>query len=142
MKKMAFEQPLKIVAAAGVATVLLFATVVLHAQSFQVLETTIGDVHASLRSGEITCRGLVELYLDRIEAYNKQGPELNAIQHLNARALEEADELDVTFDASGPVGPLHCVPVLLKDQSKRATCRPPTAPRDSQASSLDGMPPS
>ena len=116
MKKITFDQPLKIVAVAGVASVLLFATDALHAQSFQVLETTIGDVHASLRSGEITCRGLVELYLDRIEAYNKQGPELNAIQHLNARALEEADELDVTFEASGPVGPLHCVPVLLKDQ--------------------------
>ena len=101
---------------AGIVTVLLLATRVSSAQSFRLLEATIDDVQASLISGEITCRELVELYLDRIEAYDKQGPALNAVQHVNPRALEEADALDAALEASGLVGPLHCVPVLLKDQ--------------------------
>ena len=94
----------------------MFVVGVANAQGFRLLEATINDVHTSLTTGEITCRELVELYLARIEAYDKQGPQLNAIQHLNARALEEADTLDAAFSASGLVGPLHCVPVLLKDQ--------------------------
>ena len=95
---------------------LMFVVGVANAQGFRLLEATINDVHTSLTTGEITCRELVELYLARIEAYDKQGPQLNAIQHLNARALEEADTLDAAFSVSGLVGPLHCVPVLLKDQ--------------------------
>ena len=120
MKKIHLSHPIQIAAtiratAGGVAIVLL-ATGVSTAQSFRLLEATIDDVQASLSSGEISCRELVERYLARIEAYDEQGPELNAIQHVNPRALEEADELDTAFAASGPVGPLHCVPVLLKDQ--------------------------
>ena len=77
-----------------IVSVLLLATSVSSAQDFQLLEATISSAQASMTSGEITCRELVELYLDRIEAYDKQGPELNAIQHINPRVLEEADELD------------------------------------------------
>ena len=80
------------------------------------LELTIDAVHASFRSGALTCRQLVATYLARIEAYDKSGPALNTIQALNPRALQEADRLDAAFKASGPVGPLHCVPVLVKDQ--------------------------
>ena len=83
---------------------------------FHVLETTIGDVHAAFRSGQLTCRALVGLYLKRINAYDKLGPALNAIQTINRDALSEADRLDAAFRASGPVGPLHCIPVLLKDE--------------------------
>ena len=100
----------------GGLAVLLLVTGASNAQSYRVVETTIDDVHASLTSGEITCRELVELYLARIEAYDQRGPGLNAIQHVNARALEEADELDTAHEESGFVGPLHCIPVLLKDQ--------------------------
>lgn len=84
--------------------------------SFHLLETTITDVHEAFRSGQLTCRRLVELYLDRIEAYDKAGPRLNAVQTVNPRALEEAERLDGTYRASGPTGPLHCIPVLVKDQ--------------------------
>ena len=91
-------------------------TGVATAQSFQLIEATITDVHAALRSGETTCRALVQSYLDRIEAYDQQGPMLNAIAHINVQALEEADLLDATFNMTGLVGPLHCIPVLLKDQ--------------------------
>lgn len=84
--------------------------------SFHLLETTIGDIHAAFRSGQLTCRQLVGMYLKRIEAYNQTGPGLNAVQTVNPRALEEAERLDRAYRASGPTGPLHCIPVLVKDQ--------------------------
>jgi Asp-tRNA(Asn)/Glu-tRNA(Gln) amidotransferase A subunit family amidase len=86
------------------------------ATGFHLLETTIDDIHSSLKSGEITCRRLVELYLKRIEAYDKRGPNLNAVQTINPRALQEAERLDTAFKSSGSTGSLHCVPLLLKDQ--------------------------
>ena len=86
------------------------------AQSFRLLEATIDDVQAALTAGQITCRELVQRYLDRIEAYDEAGPALNTIQFVNPGALRRAESLDAAFVASGPVGPLHCVPVLLKDQ--------------------------
>jgi len=86
------------------------------AQDFQLLETTIHDVHEAMRAGRLTCHQLVQGYLDRIEAYDQRGPQLNTVQHLNPRALEQADSLDAVFRSVGPAGPLHCVPVLLKDQ--------------------------
>jgi amidase len=66
--------------------------------------------------GKRRAGGLVELYLKRVVAYDKSGPGLNAVQAINPRALQEADRLDVAFKASGPVGALHCIPVLVKDQ--------------------------
>ncbi len=83
---------------------------------FHLLEATIDDVHTALKSGEITCRQLVELYLTRIEAYDKRGPHLTAVQTINPRALQEAERLDLAFRSPGLMGPLHCIPVLLKDQ--------------------------
>ena len=82
---------------------------------FQVEEASIAEIHAAFRTGRITCRGLVEKYLRRIEAYDKNGPAINAIVTLNPRALAEADALDARFTASGTVGPLHCIPVIVKD---------------------------
>ena len=120
MKRIDFRQAIQtgthIRVIAGTAAALLLVTGAANAQGFRLLEATIDSVQASLSSGEITCRELVERYLERIEAYDKQGAELNAIQHVNSQALEEADELDAALEASGLVGPLHCVPVLLKDQ--------------------------
>jgi Asp-tRNA(Asn)/Glu-tRNA(Gln) amidotransferase A subunit family amidase len=87
-----------------------------HAQPFQLVEATIDDVQAALGSKQITCRALVERYIRRIEAYDKRGPAPNTVQTINRRAVEEADRLDAAFARSGPVGPLHCVPVLMKDQ--------------------------
>ena len=83
---------------------------------FHLLETTIEDIHAALQSKRITCRELVGLYLKRIEAYDKTGPHLNAVQTVSSHALQEAERLDAAYASSGPVGPLHCIPVLLKDQ--------------------------
>ena len=94
----------------------LSAAGVSGAQDFRLMETTIDEVHAAFAAGRTTCRDLVEGYLARIEAYDQAGPALNAIQYVNPLAVEEADALDAAFAASGRVGVLHCVPVLLKDQ--------------------------
>lgn len=78
-------------------------------------ETTIAQVHAQMKSGRLTCAALVDYYLRRIEAYDKTGPALNAITVVNPDARKQAAELDARYKASGPVGPLHCVPAIVKD---------------------------
>jgi amidase len=83
--------------------------------TFRVEETTIAQVHAAFRSKRLTCHALVQRYLDRITRYDKQGPAINALITVNGRALSTADSLDRTFAASGPIGPLHCIPVIVKD---------------------------
>jgi len=55
------------------------------------------------------------MYLERIAAYDKKGPALNAIVVTNPDALKLADTLDARFVQSGPIGPLHCVPLIVKD---------------------------
>jgi Asp-tRNA(Asn)/Glu-tRNA(Gln) amidotransferase A subunit family amidase len=84
---------------------------------FNVLEVTIDDIHSAYKSGRLTSRQLVQMYLDRIEAYDKKGPAINAIITLNPEALEEADRFDAALKASGPVGRLHGIPVVIKDQA-------------------------
>jgi len=83
--------------------------------AFEVHEATIAQIHAAMRAGRLTCRGLVEQYLRRIDAYDKNGPAINAIVITNPDALKQADDLDRRFAASGTVGPLHCVPMVVKD---------------------------
>jgi amidase len=85
-------------------------------KKFELVEATIADVHAEYKAGRLTARALVKAYLDRIEAYDKNGPKLNAVISLNPKALQEADALDAAYRKSGPVGPLHGIPVVLKDQ--------------------------
>ena len=74
---------------------------------FQIVEATIDDIHAAYKSGRLTARQLVQGYLDRINAYDKGGPNINSIITLNPRALDDADRLDAAFKTSGFVGPLH-----------------------------------
>ena len=99
---------------------LLITTVLITAQARRqatpaVEETTIAQVRAAMKSGRLTCSALVDYYLTRIEAYDKTGPALNAITVVNPNARTEAAELDRRYKASGPVGPLHCVPAIVKD---------------------------
>jgi Asp-tRNA(Asn)/Glu-tRNA(Gln) amidotransferase A subunit family amidase len=96
--------------------VALCATPVSAQRGFRVDETSIADVHAAMRAGRLTCRALVDGYLKRIDAYDKQGPAINAITVVNPDALATADSLDRRFAASRQfVGPLHCVPMIVKD---------------------------
>jgi hypothetical protein len=74
------------------------------AGSFDVLrydEVTIADIQAAFKAKTLTCRMLVQMYLDRIEAYDKKGPALNAIVVINPDALKVADALDAQFAQSG-----------------------------------------
>src|SRR5262245_63290878 len=86
----------------------------LVAQSFEIVEATIDDIHAAYRAGILTARQLVQMYLDRIAAYDKKGPAINAIFSLNPTAVEEDDRLDAAFGRTGFVGPLHGIPVIMK----------------------------
>jgi amidase len=94
---------------------LLAAAIPLAAQSFEVEEATISQVHEAMRAGRLTCRALVDQYLKRIAAYDKNGPAINAIVMLNPDVQKQADELDGRFAQSGLTGPLHCVPLIVKD---------------------------
>jgi amidase len=83
---------------------------------FHLEEATIAGIHAALRSGNLTCVQLTGLYLARIEAYNLKGPALRAIITVNPKALQTAAEMDRAYRAnSSGAGPLHCVPIILKD---------------------------
>jgi amidase len=106
----------KALAVLSVLSALSVQSGVVHAQRFNVSEATIASTHEALRAGRTTCRAIVQQYLDRIAAYDKQGPALNAIQNVNPRALAEADSLDNAMRTRQPLGSLHCVPVLVKDQ--------------------------
>jgi amidase len=80
------------------------------------LETaTIADLNAAFAGGILTSEKLVDAYLKRIEAYDKQGPTINAVLTLNPRALAEARALDAERKAGKVRGPLHGVPIVLKD---------------------------
>lgn len=86
------------------------------ASAFPVEETTIAQFHAAYRSGRTTAQAVTRSYLDRIEAYDKRGPYLNSLVHVNASALDEARRLDAALAATGGlVGPLHGIPVIVKD---------------------------
>ena len=80
-----------------------------------VFEASIAELQQMLQSGEISSMQLVEQYLARIEAYDRAGPRLNSIVRVNPAALEIAVELDRERAESGPRGPLHGIPVLIKD---------------------------
>ena len=103
----------------ALAAILLASPLVLAAQRgsvpFVVEEATIATIHAAMKAGRLTCRRLVDLYLQRIDAFDKQGAALNAIVQINPNAAKEAADLDRRFTLSGPVGPLHCVPAIVKD---------------------------
>lgn len=87
-----------------------------HARGFVVEEATIDGIHAAYRNGSLTATDLVKAYLARIEAYDQMGPSLRSMIMLNPDALETAARLDAEYKAKkGKVGPLHGIPVLLKD---------------------------
>lgn len=82
---------------------------------FQLEETTIADLQSMFASGQLTAHQLTSYYLQRIEELDKQGPTLNAVIETNPDALTIAQELDQERARQGARGPLHGIPVLLKD---------------------------
>jgi Asp-tRNA(Asn)/Glu-tRNA(Gln) amidotransferase A subunit family amidase len=91
--------------------------------SFDPLETTVAEIHEAMQDGEVTSRELVDWYLDRIDAYDRDGPTLNSVVTVNEDARARAAELDEALADRGLVGPLHGIPVLVKDQAETAGLR-------------------
>jgi amidase len=83
--------------------------------TFEHAEATIADLASAQAEGRLTARALTEAYLARIEAVDRSGPRLNSVIELNPDALAIAEALDAERAASGPRGPLHGIPVLIKD---------------------------
>ena len=86
-----------------------------EAARFDLQNASVRDIQAAMDAGALTSERLVRMYLDRIEAYDRKGPTLRAILHLNTNALETARGLDAERRAKGARGPLHGVPVIVKD---------------------------
>lgn len=86
-----------------------------YLQPFQITEATIMDMQQAMESGRLTSEELVQLYLDRIEKYDQKGPALNSILTINSKALEIAKALDEERLTKGARGPLHGIPVIVKD---------------------------
>src|SRR5579864_1938345 len=82
---------------------------------FELDEITIPELQDGMKSGKFTARSLVEKYSARIDEIDKRGPAVNAIIELNPDAFAIADALDEERKAKGPRGPLHGIPVLIKD---------------------------
>ena len=108
------------------ALAIVLATVSLSAQtlrchsplpvpSFDLENATIGELQAKMASGALTSRSIVEKYLARIAYVDRGGPTLRAIIELNPDALAIADALDAERKSKGPRGPLHGIPVIIKD---------------------------
>lgn len=79
------------------------------------LELTIPELQAAMASGATTSAALVQQYLDRIAAFDRDGPRLGAMIMVNPHALEDAAALDREREERGPRGPLHGIPIVLKD---------------------------
>ena len=104
--------------ATGVLAALMLWATPLRPQkpSFPVNEATIDQIHAAFKSRKLTAHQLVQEYTDRIAAFDKQGPHINSVITTNPAALAEADRLDARYLKAGPVGSLHGVVVLVKDE--------------------------
>ncbi len=106
--------------------------------TFDLVEATIAQIHEAMLAGRLTAVELVDAYLARIDAYDKQGPWINAIVTINPRARERAANLDAALAEQGRLtGPLHGIPVIVKDNYDTADM-PTTA---GSASLRDNHPP-
>ncbi len=84
-------------------------------RSFHLMETSIADIHKAMLAGTLTCHDLVQQYLDRIHAYDQQGPAVKSMLYINPRSLQEADAMDQEFKRTHKLKPLGCIPIVLKD---------------------------
>ena len=85
-------------------------------EGFTIAEATISQIHRAFESGDLTSVDLVENYIQRIETYDRNGPQINSIRTINDAAIDRAEECDRKFGETGEfIGPLHGIPVLVKD---------------------------
>lgn len=83
--------------------------------AFDLENATVRSINHAFERGDLTSVQLVQMYLDRIEKYDQQGPEIQALINVNPNALQVARMLDAERRSSGPRSPLHGIPVILKD---------------------------
>ena len=86
-----------------------------HAKEFELEELTITDLQNGMKSGKFTSRSLVKKYLERIDDIDKNGPALNSVIEINPDAISIAEALDRERKEKGTRGPLHGIPILIKD---------------------------
>jgi amidase len=78
-------------------------------------EMMIHELQAGMESGEMTAHSITKMYLERIKTIDQSGPSLKSVIEVNPDALDIADALDAEREEKGPRGPMHGIPVLLKD---------------------------
>jgi amidase len=83
--------------------------------SLELMEVTIADLQEGMKSGKWTAKSVAEKYLSRMEAIDRQGPKLRSVIEINPDAIAIAEALDKEHKEKGPRGPLHGIPVLIKD---------------------------
>lgn len=88
--------------------------------AFELDEVTIAELQEAMKSGKYTARQIVEKYLKRVEEIDKNGPKINSVLEVNPDALAIADQLDKERKAGKVRGPLHGIPILLKDNIETA----------------------
>ncbi|RQD70660.1 MAG: amidase [Tindallia sp. MSAO_Bac2] len=84
-------------------------------EKVDILEMSIAKIHSAIEKGELTSKQLVSFYISRIESMDRKGPCINSVININPSALTIAEKLDRQYKQIGLTGPLHGIPVLLKD---------------------------
>ena len=108
------------------------------ADSYPVVEKSVTELQADMAAGRVTSEGLVRAYLARIEAIDRSGPTLRSIIAINPQALEEARRMDAERRAGHVRGPLHGIPVLIKDNIETDDGMPTTAGSLALAANVTG----
>lgn len=114
-KKFAWAAALTGATAAALTAGMYLRQEVVKRRPFMIEEATISEMQKAMKTGQVTSKGLVQMYLDRIENFDKSGPKLNSILEINPEALHEAEASDVKRSVNPDVGPLFGVPLIIKD---------------------------
>lgn len=93
----------------------MFMSATLAAEEIELTKASITDLQSAMDKGALTAEALVNMYLARIEAYDKKGPKINAVLAISPNAVEIARALDKERKEKGPRSPLHGIPVIVKD---------------------------
>jgi len=113
-----------LMAAAAAAMMLVWPA---NAAGYDPAEKSIAQLEADMAAGRVTSEGLVRAYLNRIHKLDRAGPRLQSVIALNPAAIAEARALDAERRKSGPRGPLHGIPLLIKDNVETSDAMPTTA---------------
>src|SRR5258708_11896401 len=98
----------------GWVLIAVFSTIALGA-TFDLSTATVADINAAIDAGALSSEKLVQLYLARLDAYDKKGPKINSVIALNPNVLAEAKAMDAERKAKGRRSPLHGIPFMIKD---------------------------